>query len=749
MAAVQPRPRPRMNMAPANPRPKTTAAATSNHADTGTSHAVAVAAAAAAAAAAAGPASASPLSVFLANLRLLDLDLLPDWPDITVDTFATTGVQGLKRRIQCVEWALVRLFEMWDPEETCSKLAPFFPPADQMQSVSLRAALWRALDALKKNGVLGRDSVVRKTMLDDCKGERLEEILAYFSTAVLKSIVVRRETTPAAGRHQPIAVKLAMETRGYDCDNTDLRVLNVAYRSSLRRFVEQKEQERALYRDFGDLLSIKERGVRRRMEAVRAKESGGAQEDTLSKNAKEEMRRLVRNNWSGNERWMETLMDSTCSATEAMGLLGVPFDRVWRRVQQGRLAELEEDSGGLLEQLDNRVRLQRDRLARWNTFRDTTFGQLAETGASPSKRRDARMARPNRGIDFQFSSHHGLQVGGAAPTLDTGHWQGQGQSRSSQSYEQLLRGLREDLATIKNAKSAILNVLGPSESRRRSVGGSSLGCQSTDGGETISEMSELEDEPPSEGADAEAFAAAIPVRTNRIRLDSLRHHPVKPQMRAMDVFNRSTSTLSSSSPPARDEELTIRQEDFFLPPAEELEELEPPPSPAQDSAEDILEAMDHASPSPAKHPRQRPTLSLAQRTRLSMAGTQSPFLDEEPELPPRLPPAPRNDAGPTPPSDPDARGPSEAMDLASRTRLSMAGLQQAQKKAQVERRKSLRTSRASTRKEAGYFDKGEGHGGIDHDALTRELLMEEDVEAVFKSRPKMRTSPVGSPGGGW
>ena len=58
-----------------------------------------------------------------------------------------------------------------------------------MQSINLRAALLRALETAKKNGVLSRDSMIRKTMLDDCKGERLEEVLAYFSTAVLKKIL--------------------------------------------------------------------------------------------------------------------------------------------------------------------------------------------------------------------------------------------------------------------------------------------------------------------------------------------------------------------------------------------------------------------------------------------------------------------------------------------------------------------------------------------------------------------------------
>ncbi|PHH87192.1 hypothetical protein CDD83_9199 [Cordyceps sp. RAO-2017] len=156
----------------------------------------------------------SSLSVFLTNLRLLDLDLLPDWPAISPQTFAASGAagQGQKRRIQCVEWALFRLFALYNPQETANKLQPFFPPLDQMQSLNLRAALLRALEAVKKNGALGRDCVVRKTMLDECKGERFEEVLALFSTAVLKALVARGSN--CARRHSAnVTVPIARAER--------------------------------------------------------------------------------------------------------------------------------------------------------------------------------------------------------------------------------------------------------------------------------------------------------------------------------------------------------------------------------------------------------------------------------------------------------------------------------------------------------------------------------------------------------
>jgi hypothetical protein len=65
------------------------------------------------------PAGPTNTTIFLTNLRLLDLDLRDDWPELTALTFSTKdSQQNQKKRIQCVEWALYHLFALWDPEET-------------------------------------------------------------------------------------------------------------------------------------------------------------------------------------------------------------------------------------------------------------------------------------------------------------------------------------------------------------------------------------------------------------------------------------------------------------------------------------------------------------------------------------------------------------------------------------------------------------------------------------------------------
>jgi hypothetical protein len=88
----------------------------------------------------------------------------------------------------------------------------------------------------------------------------------------------------------------------------------------------------------------------------------------------------------------------------------------------------------------------------------------------------------------------------------------------------------------------------------------------------------------------------------------------------------------------------------------------------------------------------------------------------------------------------------EEFDLIARTKKSMAGFDKARKKAQMERRRSLRKPKAPTKKEDNHFPK------VDEEETTictDELMAEEDMEAVFRSRPKIKASPLPSPTRDW
>ncbi len=91
----------------------------------------------------------------------------------------------------------------------------------------------------------------------------------------------------------------------------------------------------------------------------------------------------------------------------------------------------------------------------------------------------------------------------------------------------------------------------------------------------------------------------------------------------------------------------------------------------------------------------------------------------------------------------------EHEDLVARTRRSMAGFEAARQKAQLERRRSQRKSKlmasTSRREDSSYFPAVEEG---DNTLLLAEELMsaaQEDAEAIFRSRPKIKTSPMPSP----
>ncbi|CEI69371.1 hypothetical protein FVEN_g3893 [Fusarium venenatum] len=695
----------------------------------------------------------SALSIFLTNLNLLDLDQHQDWPGICAETFATggTSAQGLKKRVHCVEWTLFQLFSLWDPEEAKKKLKPFFPPLDQTQSVNLRAALLRALEAAKKNGVLGRDATVRKTMLDECRGERLEDVLAAFSSAVLKHVIAQE--VASGSEYKALALNMAVEDRGYKSDNTDLTTMVLAHRVAISRILNSKVAASSRFHDFADLLTVKEKGIARRREALDALEGG----TTISDDARREMWRTLRNNWSGNERWMETLLYGDASVKKD-GLLGMPFDRVWRRVQQGRLDELEEHGTGLLEQLDSRVRVQKERLQKWQRFRNEMSAD--QPVPSPSK---VQQKEKGNGIDFGFGAHEALLLGKVSPKKAAF-----GKSKLLNEYDDLVRNLELELQSTKPQKSSALDFL----QRPAFQKGPVINMPDPEPAEEEEEViSELEDE--------DGFPES-PIKTFKSKLDLSKRFPVRPKLsHTSDSFATVSSSARSLRKPSQDEARILRassvertsspepeDEPVAASPRPEYDvspqlsphispQPSPPPSPlplqespeqmptqlspTREMADQILESMDMTSPSPVKRPRKRHTLSLAERTRLSMA--RESFGDPEPDDLDITPPS----TEPVSAEDPSQALPEEEFDLLARTRKSMAGFDKARQKAQMERRRSLKKPKAPPKKEGSYFPKVEENTAV----ITDELMAQEDMEAVFRSRPKIKASPLPSPTRDW
>ncbi|KAI9054426.1 hypothetical protein LZ554_001588 [Drepanopeziza brunnea f. sp. 'monogermtubi'] len=691
----------------------------------------------------AGP---SNITLFLTNLRLLDLDLRPDWPDISAVTFSTKDAQqNQKKRIQCVEWALYQLFALWDPEETQNKLQPFYPPLEPLQSLNLRAALFRSLDQAKKNGILGRDTVLRKTMLDECKGERLDEILAVFSNAVLKKVL----QSEGSG-YEALAQQLASENFSYSGERTVLSALIVAHKASLSKFLRTKGVARARYQDFSDLLKLNDRRIARRHEQLKQVIEENKEHGTLPQREVYELQDKVQKNWSGNTEWLETILYGD-SRSNADGLLATRFDKIWKNVDAGSIGEVEGTNRiGLLEQLDGRVKDQERRLARWRDFGK----RLSKTtGPSPSKESASASTVASK-IDLGFTRHQAIQIARSS-TDKVVHTS----CVSLAEYTRLIDNMRTELADV--SKPQVKN-RPPRQSlaadKRRSL------LVPTPPMPKLEEPPEETDEAWSSASDLdEKFPEIVSSVARRVSLTPAPKSPassgvilplrrMKPSRPPVPRFPDTSAPQEASKPilspqPSLQEPISPEVRPS-TPPAMAKS---PPPQPRNpiesesDLADQILNSVSASSPSPKKA---RHTLSLAERTRLSMARTShSQFSEFEGEIEiadiPRLPVSRPSLAPRTPSIETDPHA-----DLIERTRKSMAGFEAAQKKAQIERRRSVKEAKTKQR-QSSYFPKVEEEVAAPSTSAVELLEGDPDYESVFKSRPKIATSPAVSPPKVW
>jgi len=629
------------------------------------------------------------------------------------------------------------------------KLQPFFPPLEPLQSLNLRAALFRCLDQAKKNGVLGRDTVLRKTMLDECKGGRLEEVLAVFSNAVLKKVLLEGNSE----EHSALAQQLAFENFSYTGERTILSALITAHKASLSKLLRAKEDARANYKDFADLLKLNDRRIARRHEQLKQAIEESGPERKISERDAAAIQDLVQNNWAGQREWLDTILYGD-SMMGGDGLLATRFDKVWRHVERGSIGELEDQKHvGLLEQLDARVKDQESRLSRWQEFGKT----LSKGGSASSTKQSVPILAEKKKIDLGFNKHQALQIGstsaakGRKPTCT-----------SLEEYARLVENLQSELADVGKpqvqTKRPSRQSLLP-EKRQPSLSPSPLPepehIEAQD--EEWSSVSETDEPSPDSISYATKSASRTPPsesppNARRTKQDFLSKRPPVPKYASQAVSEDETKVSKEPTKPQKPRSPSPRRHPRTPSPIEPTKALEldetkfvKQKNSDSDLADHILNSVAAASPSPKKP---RHTLSLAERTRLSMSRashSQYSDLHEDLDIPDisRLSIKPRQSTAPiskTSSSESDGLH----ADLIERTRKSMAGFEAAQKKAQLERRRSVKDAKKKQR-ESSYFPKVEEEV-ITPDISAIELLEgDPDYESVFKSRPKIKTSPAVSP----
>ena len=194
-------------------------------------------------------------------------------------------------------------------------------------------------------------------MLDECKGDKFEEVLAVFSTNV-----VRKFLSKNGGLVDNTATALSTASYLTSTTQDSLLPLVLAHRVSLGSILADKARLQGYYDIFGQRLDSKAAELSSRPgQTPQALEEIDQDSEAIS--------RAVRGAWFGPEEWADAILHGGIQHVTD-NLFESPFEETWSRVNKGDV----ESSGyntspDLLVDLDRRIEQQKGRLHKWQEFR--------------------------------------------------------------------------------------------------------------------------------------------------------------------------------------------------------------------------------------------------------------------------------------------------------------------------------------------------------------------------------------------
>jgi hypothetical protein len=623
--------------------------------------------------------------------------------------------------------------------------------------------------------VLGRDSVLRKTMLDECKGDKFYELLSIFSNVALKKVLAARDAKEV---NLPMVRKLATAPMLSVATQQSLLPLAIAHKASLVSILKRKEQRRRRYKDFEEMLDHKAEDINQRIR--KSKDTPRAKRPAVPQREADAIKKQLKDNWIGNQKWLDIMLHGD-HVQVGEAFLGSRFDKVWRMVEHGRKLEDVTPEAGLLENLQSRVQEQQVRLDRWKKFHEKLQRDKDQPALKASK-------APVVTKDIKFDDH--LQYQMPSSKRDATENKARECPALLPEYEDILAEMNAELSRVSRVKSA-RPVLSITRSHTRSFDG-----RPSD----RSRKSTL--------TDSKFEVPASPTQSTRpiyqMKNPSLQQAPVlRPSRRHVSITATpldseatlvgQTSALRSAVTVTNSAESSVEEPEhseleldatITLPSAQEEPLISPsvvavedspqqvqrspspeptptypsePPTPMAEPselnpeealAEQIVISIGDATPSPVKKHQPRMSMSLINRTRLTMSRANS----FEPSAESPLPlPSPQLPEPPTVEPDADRQA-----TLLERTRLSMIAMQSKPRQSLAPQEKNdKRKSRSSlfpvnqfdTPRTRKSFEIIEEIKSTDPERTPKEALFSDEIDydRVFKSRPRIATSPVFSP----
>jgi hypothetical protein len=617
-------------------------------------------------------------------------------------------------------------------------------------------------------------------MLDECKGDKFYELLSIFSNVALKKVLAARD---ANEENMPVARKLATAPMLPVASQQSLLPLAIAHRASLVSILKRKEQRRRRYKEFEEMLDYKAEDINRRIR--KSKDTPRAKRPAVPQREADAIKKQLKDNWIGDQKWLDIMLHGD-DVQVGEAFLGSRFDKVWRMVEHGRKLEDVTPEAGLLENLQSRVQEQQVRLDKWKKFYERLQRDKDQPASAASK-------APVVIKEFKFNDH--LQYQMPSSKRDATEAKAKPRERPAllPEYDDILAEMSAELSRVSKVKSA-RPALSITRSHTLSFDGRSLDrIRKNTLTESRPEIPASPTQPPRPAYQMKSLSLEqAPVLRPSRRHVSITATPLDSeatlvgQTSALRSVETVTNPVESSieehehSEPELDATITLpdaQQEPSISPPLAAVEDSpqqvqrspSPGPTPTYPSepptpvtepselnaeealAEQIVISIGDATPSPVKKHQPRMSMSLIDRTRLTMSransfesGADSPLPLPSPQLP-------------EPPTvEPDA---DRQATLLERTRLSMLAMQSKPRQSLApHEKKDKRKSRSSlfpvnqfdTPRTRKSFESIEEIKSKDPERTPKEALFNDEIDydRVFKSRPRIATSPIFSPAQG-
>lgn len=562
-------------------------------------------------------------------------------------------------------------------------------------------------------------------MFDECKGERLEDVLAAFSTLVLQRVLsAEQNIKPCRVRKLVLAHTLSGE------EQRSLLPLAIAHRVSLEGVLRKRMHLRTKYLEFQDVLDAKEQELLARTASLELAIENREEGDGPTGNIRG-LRKQFGIHWQGDSRWVDAIFEGEQGAQDS--LLDTPFSEVWDRVTSGAVDQGDPQKQELLQQLDSRVAAQEARLQKWRRFKEDLAIMTKSAARSKSP---VVVQRSSQGLGLDFSRHTDLTLKPADIAQTSLHDQPLWESEPAliNEYERLMKSMRGELVKVDEAKPP------PPHDHLEDWAFE----QEND------EPHELLPHTPKMPAPAniEKLQQAdleIATATTKLPHAKSKRSPT-PVNRTEIVYNRhlnGSSTLHPNSIPYLDRDHALSKNPSSPSSSKLIQTNQLPGDPPSDMDEDEILAQQIILSTTSTMSPPKPKPSLSERTRKSMALTSPDEVFQIPAAESFPKPKSPTLSSPDVFASSSSTAPNSRETLIERTRQSMSLLPPQTRKQVTDKR---RTSKVYPTNQFGSPE--QPYNTSSAEAMTPpETLFAQDVNyaSVFKSRPKIATSPIPSP----